>query len=150
MRSEFRDWLEANGDPILQTTRLRQGPNVAVGVKGYLLPRGESISRLAWIPARVNAFAGAGMGAGWYEFHQTGDFVDEEEEIIFTADFISSGSSFYPYLTGGLEFSVTPRTSIVGEARYMWADQEMQRDFAQFDPIDLSGLRLTAGLAVRF
>jgi hypothetical protein len=150
VRSESRDWVEENGDPILQRTRLRSGPHLALGVKGYILPRGDAISRFSWVPARANAFAGGGVGVGRYEFHQSGDFVDEEEQVIFPGNFVSSGSTFFPFLTGGVEFSLTPRASLVGEARYLWGQMDMQRDFAQFDPIDLAGLRLTAGLAFRF
>src|SRR5690606_22411683 len=50
--SEFRDWVDENDQPIRQTTRLRQIP-VTLGARLYLTPRGRSISRFAWIPART-------------------------------------------------------------------------------------------------
>lgn len=147
--SESRDWVEENGDPIEQSTRLRHGPALAVGAKAYLFPRGESISRFAWTPTAFNAFVGGGVGLTWFEFEQWGDFVDEVEETIFRADFRSEGYAPSPYVSGGAEYSLSNRTSLTTEARYIWANSNLGRDFVGFEPIDLSGLRITAGLAFR-
>jgi hypothetical protein len=34
----------------------------------------------------------------------------------------------------------------VAEGRYTWASDDLEGDFVGFDPIDLSGLRLSAGI----
>lgn len=148
-RSEDRDFVEdPSGAPIEQFTRLRQGPSITGGLKLHLLPRGESISRFAWTPARINASVGAGIGWTAYQFEQWGDFVDRASLEIFTADFVSTGSAFSPYVTGGLELSLNNRMSIVTEGRYIRARDDLERDF-DFMRIDLSGFQLTAGLAFR-
>jgi hypothetical protein len=36
------------------------------------------------------------------------------------------------------------------EGRYLWAAAALQRRFEGFDPIDLAGLRLSAGINVLF
>ncbi len=151
--SEYRDWdEEVNGTriPIRQRTTLDLFPFLTVGGRAYLSPRGEAISRLAWVPTRMNAFVGGGIGGGWYSFNQSGDFVDEDEAIVFSADFTSEGSAFITYVSAGGEYLLSRRTALVGEARYLWGSDDMTGDFARFRDIDLSGLRVTAGLALRF
>lgn len=145
--SEMRDWVE-NGQPIVQTTRLRNGPTFTGGLKAYLFPRGESISQFAWTPRRANLFVGAGLGGTGYEFEQWGDFVDELNELVVTGDFVSSGGAFAAYASGGLDIALNNRVSLVGEARYLWSKTKLGLDF-DLRELDLSGLRLTAGLGFR-
>jgi hypothetical protein len=148
LASESRNWVEEDGRPIQQMTRLRNGPSLTAGIKGYLAPRGDAISRFAWTPRKMNAFVGAGFGWTGYEFEQWGDFVDEQQELIFAADIASSGGAFTTYATGGLEYSLTNRISAIGEARYSWARSALGSQF-DFMELDLSGLRLMAGLGFR-
>lgn len=149
VRSEFRDWVDQDDLPIEQTTRFTRKP-LTVSAKLYLTERGRSISRLAWIPATAAPYVGAGAGLLWYEFEQTGDWVDEETLEIFDATFDSSGRSGTGHLFGGVDVTVSPRILFNLEGRYMWAEADMERDFVGFDPIDLSGFQVLAGFAVRF
>lgn len=148
-RSEFRDWVDQDDLPIEQTTRFLRVP-LTVGVKFYLTDRGRRISRFSWIPKRWAPYLGAGGGVVWYEFDQTGDFVDFETFDIFFSDFESRGTSPLAYVAAGSELSLGARWLLTGEARYAWASAEMDRDFVGFDNIDLAGFRAALGFAVRF
>lgn len=148
-RSEFRDWVDQNDLPIEQSTSFTRVP-VTAGLKAYLLDRGRRISRYAWIPRTVAPWVGAGGGLTWYEFEQTGDFVDFETLDIFFDEFRSSGAAPTAYVAGGVDVSLGPRWLLTSEARYSWASAEMDRDFVGFEDIDLAGLRAQVGIAVRF
>ncbi len=152
LHTEDRDWEEADGTPIFQSTRVQQGPALMVGLRGYLLPRGEQLSRFAWVPSRAAPFLAAGAGYTSYAFEQEGDFVEESPEgaLIFAERFESQGSSWVTWVGGGTDVTLTPRLALTLEGRYQWGDDELSGDFRRFEPIDLSGLRLTAGLSVRF
>jgi hypothetical protein len=148
-RSESRDFVGTDDLPIRQSTEFRRVP-VTLGLKGYLLPRGRSIGRYAWVPARVAPYVGAGGGMMWHRFRQTGEFVDFETLDVFPDDYLTSGWTRTAHAMAGVEFSVGARTSLTAEGRYTWANAAMSDDFRRFDRIDLSGLAATAGLAFRF
>lgn len=148
-RSEMREWVDQDDRPIEQTTRFQRVPLTA-SVRAYPLPRGRSVGRFVWIPARVAPFVGAGAGAMWYRFEQTGDFVDFETLEVFYDEFASSGWAPTAHALAGADVSLGPRLALVGEARWTWAESELGRDFEDFEPIDLSGLSASLGLLVRF
>lgn len=152
VRHESRDWEEVDGSAIRQSTRVRSGPAAQFGLRGYLLPQGEQIGQFAWVPNRANVFASGGVGVTAYEFRQFGDFVDESTDpaLIFEDDFQSEGAAFLMYLGGGGEVNLRRNLALTLEGRYQWAEDELSGDFADFEPINLNGLRLTAGLSVRF
>ena len=147
--SEFRRFVDQDDQPIEQTTSFLRVP-LTGSVKAYLAPRGRAIGRLAWLPARVAPYVGAGGGAMYYRFEQEGDFVDYQTNDIYP-DKLSS-SKWVPTAHGmaGLDYSLSPRFALTGEARYTWAKGELSNDFSGFDRIDLSGISATAGIAVRF
>lgn len=150
-RSVDREWVDFDdGSDIRQTTRLRHGPSVSFGVRWFVRDRGQRLSDFVWLPSEWNAFVGMGGGVMGYRLEQWGDFVDEAEEIIFNDRFESEGAAFFPYVSGGLEIGLTPRTSVTVESRYHWGKGDLARDFSAFEPVDLAGLRLTAGLSYRF
>jgi opacity protein-like surface antigen len=147
--SEFRDWVGEDDLPIEQTTRFERVP-VTASVKGYLFPRGRSIGRFAWMPARVAPYVGAGGGGVWYRFRQEGEFVDFQTLDIFRDQLDSTG--WAPAVLGmaGADFALTPRLALTADARYTWAKADLGVAFDQFDPIDLSGLAATLGFSIRF
>jgi hypothetical protein len=147
--SEFRNWVDQNNLPIQQTTSFVRLPLTA-GLKAYLTPRGRSIGKYAWIPARYALYAGAGVGAMWYRFRQTGDFVDYQTLDVFPDQMESEG--WAPTAQGllGLEVSLMTRLAVSVEGRYTLARADLSKDFQGFNPIDLSGASATVGLAVRF
>lgn len=148
-RSEFRDWVDTDDLPIEQDTRFTRLP-LTLGVKAFPWNRGRRISQFAWIPKRWAPYLGAGAGVVWYRFEQVGDFVDFETLDIFFSEFESSGSTPLAYLAAGVDVSLGTRWLLNGEGRYAWASTGMDRDFVDFDDIDLAGFRMTAGFSVRF
>ncbi len=153
--SESAKWLGTDDLPILQTTSFSRLP-LTVGLKAYLLPRGEAIGSLAWIPSRFAPFVGAGAGGTYFSFHQEGEFVDEESEDleIFRDELQSNGWAPTAHVLGGLDIALSPRWGLTTEARYSWGRGELgqapEDDFQGFHRIDLSGLSATMGLHVRF
>lgn len=148
-QSQFRGWLDNNNLPIQQSTSLTRIP-LTVSLKAYLEPPGRAIGRLAWVPARVAPYVGAGGGTMWYSFRQGGDFVDTTTTNVFSDVFQSSGWTPTAHLFAGSDFTITPATALTVEARYTWANATLGQDFVGFNRIDLSGVSLTAGLTFRF
>ena len=147
--SEFRRWVDMDDLPIEQRTRLTMVP-VTVSMKAYLFERGRRISSFAWVPGTWSPFVGVGGGRLYYDFKQVGDFVDFETNEIFWDTFQSDGNTGVFHVLAGAEYSLSPSFYITGEGRYSWAEADMDRDFIDFDAIDLSGFQATVGLAVRF
>lgn len=147
--SEFRDFVDENGLPITQTTSLEQIP-LTGGVKFLLVPRGRGVGRYAWLPSAVVPYIGGGAGVLWYELQQEGDFVDEHTYEIFPAELKSSGWTPTLYAGGGADIHVFKSAFLTLDLRYVWAKPELDRDFVSFDALDLSGLRVSAGLQFHF
>lgn len=147
--SEYRDFEEDNGDPITQTTELRTVP-LTGGIKLYLMPRGREISRFAYVPSKARPYLGAGAGLVWYRLTQIGDFVDFADLSIFPGEFRSSAWGTEAHVFGGLDIQLNPKWYLSLEGRYIWADADVSEDFVGFDPIDLNGLRITAGFSYSF
>ncbi|CAN5661963.1 hypothetical protein BH23GEM11_BH23GEM11_02880 [soil metagenome] len=150
---ESRIFEELDGTPVFQSTRIRSGPAAQIGLRGYLLPRGEQISSLAWVPAPFAPFIGAGVGYGGYDVRQWGDFgfTTDEGDFIQQDDLTGSGGAGLLYASGGADVLLRRNLALTLEARYQWSESELGGNFRFDDPtLDLSGLRLTAGLSVRF
>jgi len=155
--SELRHWVDNNDLPIQQTTEFQRVP-LTFGAKVYLMDRGRSIGRFAWIPNRWTPFVGAGAGWVWYRFQQNGDFIDEADCTanpdtgcgIFTDRYVSDGNAPTIHVFGGADWSLSPTFLLTAQARYAWARAEMGSDFLGFDRMDLSGFQATAGISVRF
>lgn len=161
VRSESLSWEEWDGSAVAQTTEFRVGPSLLFGLKRYLIPRGESLGQFVWVPTRISPFVGAGVGFSGYSFRQHGAFVDEVHldcadgdpdvlACIYDDDLESQGSSLIASLGVGAEISLNRRTATSVTLRYQWGRDSLDGDFSGFDPIDLGGLRLSAGLSVRF
>jgi opacity protein-like surface antigen len=147
--TNFRNFVDNDDQEIEQTTALARTP-ITGTVRAYLVPRGRSVGRFAWIPNKVAPYVGAGGGTMWYRFSQEGDFVDEQTLDVFRANLRSSSWTPTGHALAGLDLSLTPHLALNTEARYTWARAMMDQDFGNFDRIDLSGLGVTAGLSLRF
>ena len=150
-RSEYRDFVDNNRQPITQDTGLRE-VNVSGSIRMALTPRGQSVSRLAWIPARAVPYAGAGGGLLWYRFQQSGDFVDvfSARRAVFQDTLSSRGWTPSAHVFGGVDVRITRRLYVATEARYLWASASLQRSYEGFEPIDLAGFRLSTGVNLPF
>jgi hypothetical protein len=146
--SEYRNYAE-NGLPILQSTRLRQAA-LSGGVRFALTPPGRDISSLAWIPSRWVPYVGAGGGLLYYEIVQKGDFVDIQDLSIFTDVFESHGWAPMAYMNGGVGIQIVRRLYLTVDARYQWAEADLNGTWINFEPLDLTGVRLSTGINVLF
>jgi opacity protein-like surface antigen len=147
--SEYRHFIGTDQLPVAQTTELTQS-NVSLSLRFDLTSSGRSISRLAWIPHRFVPFVGAGAGVTYYDFTQTGDFVDYVDLAIFRNTFSSSGWTTSTHVLAGADVAIWRKLSATFEARYLWAHAPLETDFQGFDGIDLSGFRWTTGVNVMF
>ncbi len=148
--SSYRHLVDQNNAEITQVTDFRRVPIMA-SVRAYLSPRGRSVGRFAWVPARFAPYVGIGAGAMWYSFSQHGDFVDVNNNNSVFASNITS-SRWTPAAQGmvGADFTLTPRIALTGEARYIHANGNPNQSFSGFSSIDLSGLSTTVGLTFRY
>lgn len=147
--SEYRDYVDQDGIPIVQETKLTQMP-LTFSLKFYLVSRGRSVGQYAWVPNKVLPYVGGGVGGTWYEFEQSGDFVDFLDLTIFTDYFVSDGWAFSAHAFVGFDIALNDSLGLVAEARYQWASAEMNGSFVGFEPIDLAGLRVTGGVNWKF
>lgn len=150
-RSELREWVDQDDQPIEQTTSFLRVPLTA-SVKAYLAPRGRSVGRFAWIPSRIAPYVGAGGGLLWYQFKQDGDFVDFDSENmrVFRTTYASQLWTSELHGFAGADYTISPRLALTAEARYTHGRGALESDFTGFQRIDLSGIAATAGLSVRF
>lgn len=147
--SEYRNFVDNNRLPIQQTTSLRE-LNFGGNVRYLLTDRGQQVSRLVWVPRRYVPFVGAGAGALNYKLHQVGDFIDFQDSSVFGDTFVSHGWAPSAQVFGGVDVRVFKRVYVTVDGRYLWADDDLGRDFIGFDPIDLAGFRLSGGVNVNF
>lgn len=147
--SEFRHFVGTDDLPIQQSTALTRVPLTA-GARIYLAPKGRSIGQFAWIPNKIVPYVGAGGGMMWYRLHQGGEFIDFQTTDVFDDEFESSGWAPTAHGMAGVDYTLTPRLALTGEARYTWAKTQLGTDFTGFDGIDLSEFGVTVGLNVRF
>jgi hypothetical protein len=144
--SDYR--IDHPGSPILHDTRLSLVP---VTVELRVLPGGryrlgDRQGRSA--SPRPVLYLGAGLGASWWEYEESGEFLDGAE--IFSGHFVDSGVAFEAHVLAGLEMPVSPFTSLLLEGRYSFADDELEDDFAGLGKIELGGASGFAGLSFRF
>lgn len=147
--SEYRDFVDNRRLPIAQRTRLREA-NVGAGIKVALIERGRSISRLAWVPRRFVPYVGAGGGILLFEMMQNGDFVDFVDFSVFSDVFESRGATPSAHVQGGVDVRMWRNVFATFDARYRWAAGDLGADWIDFDPIDLRGTQLSAGLSFAF
>ena len=143
--SEYRGFVDNNLQPIEQDTSLRQN-SFTGSVRFALVPRGRAVGSYAWIPTRVQPYVGGGGGFVFWEFKQVGDFIDVGDGSVFTDTFVSSGASLSGHLLGGIDIQIYKRLFLTTEARYVWAEGELSNEFVGFEPLDLSGFKLAAGI----
>jgi hypothetical protein len=149
VQSEYRDWIDTDGRPIVQTTRLKQIPAVA-SLKLYPFSRGRQIGRFAWVPSTIAPFIGGGIGFIAYNFEQEGDFIDYESLDVYYDQVESSGESFLARAQAGFNLSLAKQFVLTVEGRYNWSNTPMEGGWVGFENIDLDGLQLIGGIAVRF
>jgi outer membrane protein W len=150
-RSEYVNWVDQNNLPIQQTTTF-QTVATTLGAKYYFGDRGRSIGRFVWVPAKLTPFVRAGVGLVWYEFKQSGDFVDflSPTYDVFSDYLRTSATSAVAQLGGGANLSLSRQLFLTGEARYSLASARVNAPFDTSENIDLNGLQMMLGIGLRF
>lgn len=143
--SELRNYIGSDGLPYTQVTRLSQ-TDFRTELAFALAPRGRAIGQYTWVPSRVVPYVGAGLSFVRHDLSQQGEFVDEIG--YFEDTFTSKGWGTGVHVFGGVDIRMTRHAFINLEARHVEASPGLGDDFAGFDPLDLGGLRISAG--VRF
>ena len=93
----------------------------------------------------------AGVGRIYYNLDQHGDFVDfDHNNKVFYDSYKSSQWGSAAQVSGGIDWSINQRWALTTQARYLLGKADLQKDYVGFDPIDLSGLGLSAGITLRF
>ena len=147
--SELRHFVGSDGLPIEQETRLGQ-TELNGSITLALLPRGRAIGSYVWIPSRVVPYVGVGAGLTIYRLMQSGEFVDVFNGTIFAAELLSSGWTGNTRLIAGADVRVTTSLAATIEVHYIRAAADLAGDFAGFEPIDLGGVRIGAGIRLAF
>ncbi len=147
--SEYVNWVDQDDNPIEQVTTF-QTISGSLGAKYYFVDRGRSIGRFAWVPSRVTPYLGGGIGVVGYEFDQAGDWVDFETLEVFPDRLRTTGAGVAGYLAGGSDVALGKQFVLTAEARYTLANGSVGGPYSGFDRIDLAGLQLLAGLALRW
>lgn len=137
----YRDYVDAGGNDISHKTALSTGD-----------------LSMAWIfefGQRRNAvtpYIGLGAGYLWWELEEAGDFIDfgDPDLPIFNARYRSTGSTWELFAVVGVDFRISHSASLVVQARWHDADDELGDDFAGFGTIDLSGLDYSLGVSFNF
>ncbi|MBM4194093.1 MAG: hypothetical protein FJ202_06910 [Gemmatimonadetes bacterium] len=149
-KSEFREWEDADGNPIEQRTSFSRTA-VGIGAKYYLRPYGRTLSRLAWVPTQYAPWLSATMGKTLYKFKQDGDFIDfDKNSRVFRDTFKSEDWGSSASIAGGVDWNVNQRVALTSQVRYLMGKSDLGSDFSGFDRIDLSGVGLSAGVVFRF
>jgi outer membrane protein W len=146
--SEYQHFVDNNNLPIQQTTSFQRVP-LTVGVRYYLGLPGQAIGRLAWVPSRYSPWVGFGVGAVWYRFRQSGDFINLSTMNVYADDLASSDWAFTAHVNAGVDVSLSPRTFVSAEGRYAWGRAHLGAAYSGYAPIDLSGLAFTIGFGYR-
>ena len=136
----YRDWVDADGQDISHTTSLYLSDLTAA----YVLRFGRN---------GIRPYVGAGGGMLWWQFREEGyfiDFSDEENLPIFFGNYRADGLTWEFFALAGLDFRLSHRWSFFFEGRYRWAEDELNKDFAGFGTIDLSGAELVGGFSYNF
>jgi hypothetical protein len=149
-RSEYRDFVDNNRLPIEQNTRIRQ-TSFSGGVRYTLTPRGRTVSSLAYVPTRLVPYVGGGAGLLYYDLLQYGDFIDIVDFSVFADQLPSEGWTPTAYVNGGIDWLLIKKLAVTFDVRYQLAAPELDESaWTGFEPLELSGVRVSTGIRILF
>jgi len=134
----YTDSVNANGDEIVQDIKLRIVPFSATF---RFLPLSHG--------SPVQPYIGAGVGVLTYRYSETGEFIDNRNQI-FVDNFTASGAATGPMVLGGVRFATGPM-AFGGEIRWQDGKADLPKDqgFAG-SKIDLGGFNYLFTVNFRF
>jgi len=135
----YADFEDTNGRDIQQDLRLRITPFTATI---RFLPFGRQHG--------IEPYVGGGLGIFNYHYSEAGDFIDFNDNSIFTDKFVGSGTATGPVILGGVRIPIGP-LGFGGEVRWQSADGDLpaSEEFSS-DHIELGGWTYLATFHVRF
>lgn len=136
----YRDWVDDAGNDINHATTLSLGDLTAA----YIWRFGRS---------GVRPYIGGGGGLLWWRLREEGDFIDFADPVnlpITYASYYADGTTWELFAIAGLDVPLGFRWSFFVEGRLRWAEAELNKDFAGFGTIDLSGYQLAGGFSWNF
>lgn len=135
----YRDFVSESDREIAQSLRLTSVP---VGVQLRLGPTERG---------KISPYVAVGGDAVFYKYEEFGDFIDFDvaSHPIIADAFESEGVAWGVHAAAGLRVPISHDFSLTGEARYLWAKDDMPDDFAG-NEIDLGGFTATLGVNLRF
>lgn len=149
-RSEYRDWVDNNRLPIEQNTRMTQ-VSFTAGVRYALIPRGRQVSTLAYVPSRLVPYVGGGAGVLKYDLLQYGDFIDIVDFSVFSDQLPSEGWAPTAYINGGVDWLLVKKLAVTADVKYQFAATELDKTvWTGFEPLGLSGVRISTGVRILF
>jgi hypothetical protein len=121
------------------------------GVRYTLIPRGRSVSSLAYVPARLVPYVGGGAGLLRYDLLQYGDFIDIADFSVFSDQLPSEGWTPTAYVDGGIDWLLIRKLALTVDVRYQLAASELDESaWTGFEPLELSGIRVSTGIRILF
>jgi len=151
-RSQYRDWVDSLGFPILHDTDLEVIPltvdvRFIPGGRYRMRPGGRQIVKPLF-------YVGLGGGLAFWDYEEVGDFLDFsfDPPEIFPARFTDDGVAFEFHGLAGAEIPIGRATNLLFEARYSIAEDDLGGDFGDLAEtnIDLGGTSFFGGVSFRF
>jgi hypothetical protein len=81
-----------------------------------------------------------------YDLDQFGDFIDFVDSSVFGSSFKSGGWAPLAQAFAGVDVRMLKRLYVTVDGRYQWAHGTLGSTWIDFDPIDLAGFKLAAGI----
>jgi len=151
-RSQYRDWVDAVGRPILHDTDLELIPltvdiRFIPGGRYRIRPGGRYIIKPLF-------YLGAGMGVNFWNYEEVGDFLDFDFDppVVFGTRFVDDGVAFEFHLLAGVEIPVGRTSNLLFEVRHSVSEDSLGGAFAGLTAtdLDLGGTTIGGGLSLRF
>jgi len=101
----------------------------------------------------VQPYAGGGLVMSYFNYTESGEFVDIDNSVIFNAKFTAKDIAFGPVILGGIRVPVGGDVYALNfEGRYQWVVGKTGGIDAGFlgEKLDLGGLFLTGSFLIRF
>ncbi len=135
----YRDWETFDGQDIGHLVDLQLTDLSAA----YVLRFGDRGAR---------PYVGLGGGVLWWQLREEGSFIDfgDPELPIVYASYFADGTTWELFALAGLDVPLGFRWSFFFEGRYRYSEADLNKDFAGFGTVDLSGVELTGGLSWNF
>lgn len=137
----YRDYVDSGGRSIAHRTSLATWDVSAAWIYEFGQRR-----------SAVTPYLGAGVGYLLWELEEVGDFINfgDPDLPIFRAGYGSRDGTWEILAVVGLDIRLGHAVSLVAQARWRDADDELGGDFVGFGKLDLSGIDYALGFAYSF